>query len=234
LATVVEDWIQSAKRGLKKLIILTLFAGWTAGWGIILLIGWATESALALGVSLGAIGLGALAGGGWRFAVVRARRRLARRSLEVRLQLAGIAVTGNMRSMIELFDLVSRDISETLARPALRSSLGASLEASLDKTRGQIEALARAHVATTEDIRQLSAMPALDPVAARLSLAQTKAEELETSVQRIVEDVHRVSKKLSEVQGLLGSGAELGEQAPLEQAIADLEQTAQAYREMGS
>jgi hypothetical protein len=39
---------------------------------------------------------------------------------------------------------------------------------------------------------------------------------------------------VGEVQGLLGSGADVGEQGPLEEAIADLERTAQAYRELGS
>jgi hypothetical protein len=42
-----------------------------------------------------------------------------------------------------------------------------------------------------------------------------------------------VSKDVGEVQQLLGSDAEVHERTPLEDAIADLERTARAPRELG-
>src|SRR5262249_34112137 len=131
-AMTLDEWIRSAKSSLKTIILAMLLGGWTIGWGVILLIGWATSSAAVMGTSFAAIALSAFATGGWRYTVVRRRRLLARRSLKARLQLRGIRLAGEIAALVELFDLVSRDVEAGLARPELAGGLFDSIPATLD------------------------------------------------------------------------------------------------------
>jgi hypothetical protein len=234
MPSAFEEWVRSAKRGLKRLIVAILLAGWTLGWGVVALIGWATSSAAVLGTSLGAIGLSVLAGGGWRYAVVRQRRALAKRSLKARLDLRGVTLSGEIGALIDLFDLASRDVDVALLDPGFGRALQDSVRATLERARAQLEQLAGEWVSTDADLRKLKAMPSIDPVQARASAALERMKQLEGSAEKIVEDAHRVSKRMGEVRGLIGAGAEDGRRAPLEEAIAELEATASAYREMQS
>jgi hypothetical protein len=230
--TTVEDWVRAAKNGLKTIVLAMLLGGWTIGWGLVLLIGWATGSALALGMSFGALALGSFAGFGWRYAIVRQRRLLAKESLRARLRLRRVAVAGDLLPLVDLFDLVFRDVNEALARPELGRALADSVRATFDEASRQLEELAGTWAATDEDIRKLSAMPNLETVEARLAMAKDKRKTLERSAQKIVEDAHRVSKQMTEVQGLIGAGPDDRDKTPLEEALTTLESTARAYREL--
>src|SRR5262249_21798791 len=112
MSSSLEEWVRGAKSALKKILMAILVAGWGIGWGIVALIGWAMGSAAVLGASLGALGLAALAGVGWRYAVVRRRKLLARSSLKARLELRGTSVAGELGALVDLFDLASRDVDQ--------------------------------------------------------------------------------------------------------------------------
>jgi hypothetical protein len=110
--------------------------------------------------------------------------------------------------------------------------LAAAVRTTFAQASAQLESIASAWAEADEDIRKLKMMPDMDPVQERLSMSESKVKDLEHSAQKIVNDAERVAKQMVEVRGLIGPGVAGRQDSPLEEALASLESTAQAYREL--
>ena len=218
---------------LRKVLIGLFLTGWTGAWGTLALLGWVARKLRhtwrlpgrpwtdSLVGSVGALQLSR-----------RAQRKLAERSLVARAELEGLSLGGDTRAMVERFDPNLQDVERALASPGFDRSLDRSVSTALTKARVDMFELVKSRSLVAADLQRMKSLRSIDAVSDATSMAETKLRDIDDRARKVLLDAQKISQRVTEVDRLIGAGSAADQQGQLQDAIAQLEDVAKAYREI--
>lgn len=230
----IEDTLHRAGSKLRTVLLWLLFSGWSLLWGTVAAVGWAADLGGLLKAGLGVLGATFAGILGYRFTARRRLKAMAQSSLVAKAKLEGLELDRETESILRLFDLAHAGVQQRLGQGSLGEiELETTVAANMDRAREHLYRLSAAEASLRRDLRTLETMRTMDPVSTAVASTRRQIEQIDREARDIVRDAQKVSERLGEVRRLLdgpSAGAETKRQ--LEEAVAELDATAAAYREI--
>ncbi len=233
----LEGRIEFAAAGvwerMKRVFAVLFLAGWTFGWGFLLLMGYLFTAPTLMAVSGGAIAIGLLAG------LVRRmtrRRRLERRAedeLVAKAKLEGVKLDRNIHGVLEAFDACYVQIKSTLEEPELaQETIAVDAAVDLEAVRDRLFHVAETKAKMLREVRKLGRGSGSSVVKASIDDARRAVVARQQEAEQITKDAQRLLSRLEDVRRLSAGPDKAQARGKLEAVLTELDRTAKAYEEI--
>ena len=232
MATKLPVVAQKLGRNIRRIVAGLLLTGWTAGWGLVTVVGWAASSGGIFYTGLTMMAAGLL-GAGTSYAVSRRRLQArAQTSLIARADLKQLALEDSMATRLHVFDDAWQTMQPSLNDPSLpHADRSAEVIAELSAAQDQLFALAERHSALRRELGQLSLYGASDLVETSRSAKQAELTRVEGEAEALVGETQKLAATAEQVRALsAGRAGEATER--LKEAVSQFDITLSAYREV--
>lgn len=232
MATNLSTLAQRMGRNLRRIVTVVLLGGWTAGWGMVALVGWAAYSPTIMNAGLTMIAAGLLGYGG---AYVIGRRRLkalAEHSLSARAELNALSLSGGMAARLHLFDDAWIQLQTALSDPSLpHADRSAEVTAELSEAQTQLFKMVERHSALEQEINGLDRYAPSELIETTREQKRAERERLERDAEALVRETRTLATTADEVRALASVRSEATTER-LKDAVKQFNLTLAAYREV--
>ena len=219
-------------KNVRRILIGLLLTGWTAGWGMVSLVGWAASSPAILyaGVSMMAAGL---LGSGAAYTVGRRRLQAqARTSLIARAELEQLQLSDGMEARLHLFDDAWLQLESALSDPSLpHADRSAEVTAELNRAQGELFQIAQRQAVVAKELAQLGLYASSDLVEASKGDKRAELERLDAGAEELVKETRALASTAEQVRAL-ASGRSSEAAGRLKDAVSQFNLTLSAYKEV--
>ena len=231
---LAPTFAKQAGRKLRRLVFAGLLSAWTAGWGLISIVGWAARSPIILYTGFGMVGAG-LAVSAVAWGVGRRRRQArARRSLSARADMDGLALTEGMSARLHVFDDAFHQLQNALDDPGLpHADRSVEVTAELTEAQGALYRLAERSSAVRREIGQLGRHASTDLVRQTRDDKQAELTRLDREAEELVKQTRVLAATAEQVRELASARSATTTER-LREAVDQFNLTLSAYREVES
>ncbi len=232
MANNLQALTQRVGRNVRRIVTALLVAGWTAGWGMVTLVGWAASSSSIFyaGVSMMAAGL---LGYGTSYAV--GRRRLSARaetSLIARAELEQLTISDSMAARLHLFDDAMLQLQPALNDPSLpHADQSVELLAKVSSAQDELFTLARRHATLLQELQNLALYSSSDLLEQSRGDKQAELTRVEEDAEALVRETRKLATTAEQVRTIASSRATEATER-LKDAVSQFDLTLSAYREV--
>ena len=219
-------------RNLRWILTSVLLAGWTAGWGLVALVGWAAYSPGTVNFALVMMATGVLGYGG-SYAIGRSRLKArAENSLISRAELADLSLSDNMAARLHLFDDAWLKMQPLLDDPQLPfAERSPEVFAELREAQSQLFQLAERETMLKREIGQLDLYTSTDLVEASRSDKRAQLDRVGEQSETLVKETRELAATAEQVQAI-ASTTTTDTAGRLKEAVSQFNLTLAAYREV--
>ena len=228
----LQTTAQQVGRNLRSVVTALLLTGWTAGWGMVALVGWAASSAGIMYAGLTMIGAGLVGFFGGRTIARRRLQARAQASLIARAELHRLALNDSMAARLHLFDDAWIQLQASLDDPSLpHADRSAEVAAELAGAQDELFQLVTRYVATQNEIQALRRYSPSELIAQSRQEKQDELTRIEDAADALVKETKTLASTAAQVRAL--ASGRTGETAErLKEAVNQFNLTLSAYREV--
>ena len=232
VAQNVQSMTKRVGRNVRRVVVGLLLSGWTAGWGLVSVVGWAADISLLLYGGLTMVAGGMLGVGGAYMAGQRRLKGRAQTSLIARADLHQLMLTDGMATRLHLFDDAWVKLQASLDDPSLpHADRSAEVTAEIEDAQGTLFELARRHAVIRQELKQLGRYASSDLLEATRGEKQAELDRIEADADSLVRETKTLAQTADQVRAL-ATGGTTETTTRLRDAVAQFNHTLAAYREI--